>query len=185
MKNLVFEALTASCKEADPEFRSFRLAFQEGPLWSLMQERPRHLLPPEYESWDDLLLAGADAAHDELLVSGDPPRLRTWGEENRSRISHPLSFALPFLAPYLDMPAEPLPGDANMPRVQGRGFGASERFVVSPGRESEGIFHMPGGQSGHPLSEFFRAGHRDWMTGEATRFLPGEARHTLRLAPGT
>ncbi len=185
VKNRVFEALTAPCRAADPDFRSFRLAFQEGPLWSLVQERPRHLLPPEHESWDDLLLAAADAAHDELLVPGDPPRLRTWGEENRSRISHPLSFALPFLSPYLDMPAEPLPGDANMPRVQARGFGASERFVVSPGRESEGIFHMPGGQSGHPLSDFYRAGHRDWMTGKATGFLPGEPLHTLRLVPGT
>lgn len=184
VKNLIFDALTAPCKEAYPKFQSFRLSFREGPLWSLVQERPLHFLPPEFETWDELLLAGADAAHAELLVPGDSPRLRTWGEQNRSRISHPLSFALPFLAQYLDMPAEPLPGDANMPRVQDRGFGASERFVVSPGREEEGIFHMPGGQSGHPLSDFYRAGHRAWMTGEATGFLPGEPQHTLRLVPG-
>jgi penicillin G amidase len=70
-----------------------------------------------------------------------------------------------------------------MPRVQSPSFGASERFVVSPGREAEGIFHMPGGQSAHPLSPFFRAGHQAWVRGEATPFLPGPAVHRLTLQP--
>ena len=62
---------------------------------------------------------------------------------------------------------------------------ASERFVVSPGHEEDGIFHMPTGQSGHPLSPFYRAGHEAWETGEPTPFLPGETVHTLRLVPGS
>ena len=81
------------------------------------------------------------------------------------------------------MPADPLPGDGNMPRVQAPGFGASQRMVVSPGREADGIIHMPGGQSGHPLSPFWGAGHAAWVQGEATPFLPGEARHVLALRP--
>ena len=81
------------------------------------------------------------------------------------------------------MPAEPLPGDRDMPRVQGPAFGASERFVVSPGHEEEGIFHMPGGQSGNPLSPFYRAGHQAWAHGVPTPFLPGPTVHTLRLHP--
>ena len=83
----------------------------------------------------------------------------------------------------LCMPAEPLRGDGNMPLVQGPGFGASERMVVSPGREAEGFAHMPGGQSGHPMSPFWGAGHADWVRGQATPFLPGETRHQLRLVP--
>jgi penicillin amidase len=62
-------------------------------------------------------------------------------------------------------------------------FGASERFVVSPGLEREGYLHMPGGQSGHPLSPFYRAGHEAWVRGEPTPFLPGPARYTLKLIP--
>ena len=42
---------------------------------------------------------------------------------------------------------------------------------------------MPGGQSGHPLSPFYRAGHAAWARGEATPFLPGEPAHVLRLVP--
>jgi penicillin amidase len=98
-------------------------------------------------------------------------------------IRHPLSAALAIFAPVLDMPAEPLDGAIHMPRVQQSAFGASERFAVSPGREEEGYFHMPTGQSGHPLSSFYRAGHRAWVDGEATPFLPGPTVHHLWLDP--
>jgi len=70
-----------------------------------------------------------------------------------------------------------------MARVQGPAFGASERMVVSPGREAEGIIHMPGGQSGHLLSPFWGAGHDDWVEGHPTPFLPGPAVHTLTARP--
>ena len=83
------------------------------------------------------------------------------------------------------MPGEPLAGDGAMPRVQGPAFGASERMVGSPGHEADGIIHMPGGQSGHPMSPFWGAGHDDWVHGRPTPFLPGDARHTLTLRPAT
>jgi penicillin amidase len=67
--------------------------------------------------------------------------------------------------------------------VQGPSDGASERFVVSPGREAEGIFEMPGGQSANPLSPYFMAGHESWVRGDPTPFLPGPAQHTLELRP--
>jgi penicillin amidase len=63
------------------------------------------------------------------------------------------------------------------------GFGASERFVVSPGAEATGILHMPGGQSGHPWSPFYRAGHEAWVRGKPTPFLPGLTQYTLTLHP--
>jgi penicillin amidase len=47
----------------------------------------------------------------------------------------------------------------------------------------EGYLHMPGGQSGHPLSPFYRAGHEDWAAGHETPFLPGPAAHVLALLP--
>jgi penicillin amidase len=84
---------------------------------------------------------------------------------------------------WLDMPAEELPGDSDMPRVQKPHFGASERFAVSPGREAEGIFEMPGGESGHPLSPFYRAGHEAWAHGDPAPFLPGKPAHRLVLEP--
>ena len=81
------------------------------------------------------------------------------------------------------MPADPLPGDGNMPRVQAPAFGASQRMVVAPGHEADGIVQMPGGQSGHPLSPFWGAGHAAWVRGDAAPFLPGDRQHRLLLQP--
>lgn len=57
------------------------------------------------------------------------------------------------------------------------------RMVVTPGREQDGILNMPGGQSGHPLSPFFLAGHADWMHGRPMPFLPGPPEHAFSLTP--
>ncbi len=70
-----------------------------------------------------------------------------------------------------------------MPRAQGPSSGASERLAVSPGREEHGYFHMPCGQSGHPLSPYYRAGHDAWVEGRPTPFLPGPTEKTLKLVP--
>ena len=56
-------------------------------------------------------------------------------------------------------------------------------MAVSPGREADGYLHMPGGQSGHPLSPFWGAGHDAWVEGRSLPFLPGRPTHTLRLVP--
>jgi len=108
---------------------------------------------------------------------------KTWGARNTARIQHPLSRAIPPLGRWLDMPAEPLSGDSHMPLAQRPSYGASQRMVVSPGNESEGMFHMPCGQSGHPLSPHYRDAHAAWSQGTPTPFLPGPPQHTLTLLP--
>lgn len=180
---LVLDPVFAPCAARDPNFR-WRSFSYEAPLWVLLEEKPLHLLNPNYAQWDDLLVAAADAVLDDLKRQGEKPAGATWGRYNTTRIRHPLGGALPrWLAGWMNLPAQPLPGDSNMPRVQGPSFGASQRMVVSPGREAEGIAHMPGGQSGHPLSPHFRAGHGAWAAGEPTPFLPGPAQFTLILRP--
>jgi penicillin G amidase len=82
------------------------------------------------------------------------------------------------------MPREPLPGDSHMPRFQSPSAGASERFAVSPGREELGYFHMPCGQSGHPLSPHYADGHAGVGEGREDALPAGEAVHVLTLVPG-
>jgi penicillin amidase len=60
---------------------------------------------------------------------------------------------------------------------------SSERMVVSPGREEEGILHMPTGQSGHPMSPFYANSHEAWADGKPSPFLPGAAVYRLSLEP--
>jgi penicillin amidase len=70
-----------------------------------------------------------------------------------------------------------------MPRVQAPAAGASERLAVSPGHEEDGYLHMPGGQSGPPLSPHYRDGHLAWARGEPTSFMPGATVSRLVLRP--
>jgi penicillin amidase len=178
-----FDPLTEACRRADPRFEAFRTRQYEGPLWALVTERPAHLLSPDFRSWEELLLAAADAVIEEMLKHGARLADRTWGERNSPAVQHPLSRGVPVLSRWLDMPRAPIPGDAHMPRVQVGEEGASERLAVSPGREQDGYFMMPVGQSGHPDSPHYGDGHRDWLEGRPVPFLPGPAVHTLRLVP--
>ncbi len=144
-------------------------------------------VPDGFVDWRAFMLDRIDHAIAQL-PKGTTLQEARWGERNRAAIEHPFARMLPAWLPWvrgwLGAPRDPLPGDINMPRVQAPSFGASERFAVSPGREQDGIFEMPGGQSGNPLSPYFVAGHEAWVHGDATPFLPGPAMHTLTLAVG-
>ncbi|NOT86801.1 MAG: penicillin acylase family protein [Lysobacter sp.] len=178
----VAEGLTAPAHAALGE--KFDMpAFQqlEGTVWPLVTQRPPHLLSKKYATWDALLEDAAKDIRDELKAQG-PLAQRTWGERNTAAICHPLAKAIPLIGKsLLCMPPDRLSGDGGMPRVVGPDFGASERMVVSPGHEADGITHMSGGQSGHPLSPFWGAGHDDWVHGRPTPFLPGKTEYTLKL----
>jgi len=182
--NATLNGFALAVQQKFPDFALPRLPQAEHIVWALIHDRPQHLLPSSYESWDDLLIHCADRIGTQLDAQAGGISARTWGELNTLRIRHPLSRALPaFLSRFLDMPAQAISGDSNMPRVDRPDFGASERFAVSPGDEEHGYFAMPGGQSGHPLSPYYGAGQQDWVDGTPTPFLPGAAQHQLMLSP--
>lgn len=156
----------------------------EAAVWALVHQQPMAWLDPKYPDWHALLVDAAKRVADELGGQPDGLAARTWGEHNRTGIRHPLSAALPsWLGRFIDMPDQPMPGDNNMPHVAAPGFGASEHLAVAPGQEARSILNMPGGQSDHPLSPYFGAGHADWVAGRPTPLLPGPSQHTLVLQP--
>ncbi len=182
VSELAFAPLIERIRRIDPEYPVTAGRYSEGPLWALVSARPPHLLDPKFQTWTDLFVAATDLTAEDAQKAGGIADY-VWGRVNTVRIRHPLSATVPMLSLFLDMRTEELPGDSNMPRVQGPTFGASERFAVSPGREKDGYFHMPTGQSGHPLSPHYRDANAAWVTGATTPFLPGSTVHTLRLRP--
>jgi penicillin amidase len=178
--DLVFSAANVEMAKLDPK-ATMVAATSRWPvvLARLLDERPGAWLPAGYASWQDLQLAAIDRAIREVTKDGTSLDKATWGARNTAAIVHPIGTAIPLLKRWLGAPPDQLPGDANMPRVAGPKFGQSERLTVSPGREEEGLFDMPGGQSGHPLSPWFLRGHEDWVEGRPTPLLPGPAQHTL------
>jgi penicillin G amidase len=175
----VFYMLVAAARERAPDFQFEIPTSFEGPLWRVLETRPPNLLAPQYPDWDHLLRE-ALAASERLPPGCSDLRSCSWGKVNAVRVRHPLSGALPLLSSFLDMPTvSPPGGNHDMPRIQGPDYGASERFSLAPGHEDEAYFHMPGGESGHPLSPFYRAGFSDWADSKPAPLLPGPAVHWL------
>lgn len=185
---LLAPAIEKLGKEAKPgpngfDYEAPGFAGFEDVAWALLQAKPAHLLTGDYRNWPALLESAAAQVKNDLADSG-ALKDRRWGERNTAAICHPLAGALPgFAKRILCMPADQLAGDADMPLVAAPGFGASQRMVVSPGKEEDGIIHMPGGQSGHLLSPFWGAGHEDWVKHKPTPFLPGNTEYRLLLEP--
>jgi penicillin amidase len=156
----------------------------EGPLWRLVSEQPDHLLAADAGAdWREFLLREVDALAEALREDCGRLARCTFGAGRPVAIRHPLSRALPGLTRLVDMPVRALPGDSHMPRVQVGAFGASQRLAVAPGREAEAYLQLPGGQSGHPLSPFYRASFEDWAAGRPEPLLPGPALHRIEVTP--
>lgn len=176
------EPIFAKTKRKDPTFNYGRLRY-DAALWALHRDEPAHLVGPPFADWSDLRADAADRVLAEIDDAGGLNRF-TWGETNRLAMKHPIGAILPdVLAGFLNMPPDPQAGDSRLPRVARPTHGASLRIIVAPGREDEGILHLPGGQSGNPLSPFYRAGHAAWLAGDPTPLQPGPPQHRLTLQP--
>ncbi|WP_018692701.1 penicillin acylase family protein [Algicola sagamiensis] len=156
----------------------------EEPLWQLVTKQPSSWLPAQFSSWENLIDQAIHDALEEIETNHGNWKTATWGDYNRSRISHPLASGIPVFGQFLNMPEVPMDGERSfMPMITQHGFGASQRMVVSPGNEDTGILQMPSSQSGHPLSPYYGVGHQDWLNQVPTPFLPGKKKYTLVLKP--
>ncbi len=150
-----------------------------------LEAKTPHLLPLPFDTWAAFFAAQFKAATEDLIKANGSLAASVWGKNNVATVRHPLSRAVPVLGYFLDMPRVPVSGDSNLPQVVAGNFGASQRTVVSPGHEETAILTMPGGQSGHPLSPFYGAGHGEWLAGVPTPLLANVPTHTLRLIAPT
>jgi penicillin amidase len=176
----------ALAKKKSDDFKWPSAELGEYAVWTMVTQKPAWLLDPQYKDWNALLLHSATEVADELAKIPGPLANKTWGAFNTAHIHHPLSVALPpWLARFIDMPADPLPGDRDMPRVLHPDFGASMRLAVSPGDEAHGILEMPSGEAGNPLTPYFGSGHEEWVDGAPTPLLPGTAKYRMTLVPAT
>ncbi|WP_437811930.1 penicillin acylase family protein [Sorangium sp. So ce1078] len=179
----VFATWLGPSRAAEPTLK-LDLPEVDTPLQRVLHERSPDLVPAPEGGWDAFILAALERAVTTVKQEhgGRPLDQIAWGAVSRVRIAHPLG-ASPELAARLNMPDEPLAGCGACVRLVSQTFSASERLVVSPGREPEGILHMPAGQSGDPLSPNYRDQQRAWVDGRPLPLLAGPAVHTLTLVP--
>jgi penicillin amidase len=181
----VFMPLLERCLMEDAQFKY--VGGMETPLRALLTARIPELSPDGQgsDAWASFLVDALVHSWREFQdhYHGVSPETVTWGQINHVQIRHPLSGAVRGLSWLFDMPESESPGCDSCIRVLSGNVSASERLVVSPGHGAEGIFHMPGGQSGHPLSPHYRDQQHAWSQGTALPFIAPLNRHTLTLVP--
>ncbi|MGZ5050169.1 MAG: penicillin acylase family protein [Methylobacter sp.] len=182
----VFSPLFSASRQADKSF-NYAWSYIDTPLQALLTEKPQAALPDaaHYRNWDDFILERLQDSIRQLHARHPGIALTdlNWGKYNTVKQSHPFSNALPALSDWLDMPSQALPGCAFCIRAAGPGFGASERLVAAPGHFDDAILHMPGGQSGHPLSPYYRDQQHYWLKGLPMPLAGGKPEHQLLLSP--
>ncbi|WP_433931231.1 penicillin acylase family protein [Sorangium cellulosum] len=177
----VFAAWLGASRAAEPTLE-LSLADIDTPLQRALTERPPGVAPAG--GWDAFLLGAMERAVAEVKQrhGARPLDQIEWGAVSQVRIAHPLG-AIPELGALLNMATEPLAGCGFCVRLAAGSLGASERLVVSPGHEPDGVLHMPAGQSGDPRSPHYRDQQRAWVDGRPLPLLAGPAVRTLALTP--
>ncbi len=164
----------------------------EPAISEILKQRPLEWLPEGSDNWDQFLIQSYRFTRQEMLdqyveldanASLENLQKLRWGTVNELKVQHPFSRIFPWLSGFLDMPTVDGFGDSFMPAVQNGSHGASQRFIVQPGNEGSAILTVPGGQSSHPLSDFYRKGFEDYTQNARTPLLPKQAIHTIVMRP--
>ena len=182
----LFAKVVARCKQYDPDFR-YAWREMETPLRQLLTQRPKGIIPAHYnDDWRAFIVDTLNSAAKELQSEYpdiEPVQL-DWGTVNQIVQRHPFSRSFPVLGAFLDIADFESPGCSSVcVRVMSNGHGASERLVLAPAHPENGILEMPGGQSGHPFSRYYRDQEKFWQEGETAPFMPGKILHTLQFKP--
>ncbi len=181
----VFAPFLSSCREREEAFNYS--GDQDTPLRQLLTAQIAELNPDpdHFAGWPEFILQAVRQSVEEL--EQEYPSISVadliWGQVNQVRMTHPLADALSPFGRILNMPDEPAAGCGQCVRVMEDGLGASQRLVVSPNHRGDGMFHMPGGQSGHPLSPHYRDQQHQWSEGVPLSFLTGTPVHTVTMVP--
>ncbi len=182
----VFTPFLSASLQVDKNF-NYSWSYIDTPLQALLSEKPAQLLPDaaHYQNWNNFILRQLKYSKTQLQAQypGVPLKELYWGKQNKVNHRHPFSRALPVLGNLLDMPGEALPGCQFCVRTGSPDFAASERLVVAPGHIEDAIMHLPGGQSGQPMSPYYSDQQDYWLKGIPMPLTAGRAGHTLLLQP--
>ncbi len=145
-------------------------------------------LPRGYRNWDELLTAAVSKA---MKDGNAPGNVADWsyGSWHVAELDHPLARFLPYLGRLADQGPLPLAGDKTTVKQAGRAFGPSQRFTMDWSDVDGSTENIVLGESGNPLSPYFRDQWNDWYGGTtfALPFSPEavakQTTHTLRLLP--
>lgn len=158
-------------------------------LENVLRERPPQWLPKEFHSYDELLIASADAAVQDLEHLSQRAEISEWrwGRFIQLEIAHPFG-PLKWL-PGLSIGPLDQPGAADTVKQTGRSFGPAKRFVADLSNFDNSLLNITLGESGQYGSPHYRDQFAFWFEGRGIASPFSEAAeekvraHRLRLLP--
>lgn len=181
--NILFSSIETTLNQQDGTLKYVKRDLEPA-VWQLIKAQPTSWVNPQFTNWEQQLQGAFEQTLTQLTSRfGNNIQNWQWGKVNELAIEHPFAKQMPILSKLLNMPTALGFGDSYMPAVQKRSFGASQRFIVQPGHLKNAILTIPGGQSGHPLSEFYRAGFDEYVKGKHTPLLPQALMHQIEITP--
>lgn len=149
---------------------------------------PSEWLPPDFPNWDALL---TEAVRRGLDSSKAPDDLARWkyGSWHIVDLEHPLFGMLPIVKSWAGTGEQPLVGDSVTIKQVGRAFGPSQRFTMDWSAPDSSTENITLGQSGNPLSPWFRDQWPAWYNGTtfplpfSQHAVASQTAHTLQLVP--
>jgi penicillin amidase len=176
----------------EPKLGKLSSAYHWGEMQFAEEEIVMHAkaewLPQGYRNWDELLTAAVKKG----MQAGDAPAdVADWryGNWHVVELDHPLARFLPYIGRVADEGPYPLSGDKTTVRQVARANGPSQRFTMDWSNVDGSTENIVLGESGNPLSPYFRDQWNDWYNGTtfALPFTPAavgaQTSHTLRLMP--
>jgi penicillin amidase len=161
----------------------------------LVTDTPKRWLPFTYANWNDFLAAVVQRG---LRDAKAPADLSTWqqGKAYPLDIEHPVFAKIPLVERLLGVPTGTGPqmksGDGTTVKQIHEipsAFGPSERFTADLSDPDRTTLDLALGQSGNPVSSWYKDQFRDWLNGRTypLPFTPAAAQaskaHTLTLNP--
>ncbi len=145
-------------------------------------------LPAKYATWDDFL---ADVVRQGLDEAHAPLDLAKWryGMAHTVVLEHPLYGMLPWFKDWTGTGEQAQSGDTTTVKQSGHTFGPSQRLTVDWSDVDQSTENIVMGESGDPLSAYYRDQWPYWYGG-TTFALPfseaavaAQTAHTLQLVP--
>jgi len=149
---------------------------------------PSPWLPGNFKDWDALL---TEAVRRGLATGKAPADLAQWkyGSWHVVDLEHPIYQLMPIIKEWSGTGEQPLSGDTTTIKQVGRAFGPSQRFTMDWSAPDASTENIVLGESGDPLSPWFRDQWTAWYGG-TTFALPfseaavaAQTTHTLQLVP--
>ena len=157
----------------------------------ILRERPAIWLPPNFNNYDELLMASADSAVGELTTSMKTSDISAWrwGDRNRVFMAHPLGQSGASLPELFSLGPSEHSGGPGCINATGRSEGPSMRLVADLSDWDKSFMEITTGESGQLGSEHYSDQYPSWLAGKPLSAPFSDAAvqratvHTMRLQP--